>query len=92
MDREQPNNCDHCMTSFAKRQEIIFDDHMWFCEICITCPNRWYIGCQCHYKNITLEEADYEKVKHREVDYDEYLIRDFIVEYEKNIIDNEVDY
>lgn len=68
--REEPNRCDHCMTLFSKRKACTFDDHMWFCELCITCKNRWYVGCECHYQDITQAEADYEKVRHREIDYD----------------------
>ena len=74
--RNPPNSCDHCQTRFTKRKQMIFDDHMWFCELCISCPNRWYIGydwCQIHYQNVTLEAVDYNLCMERlhGVDYDE---------------------
>jgi hypothetical protein len=57
-----PNHCSHCETRFDKRKQMIFDDHLWFCELCISCPDRWYIGydwCQIHYQDVTLEETHY---------------------------------
>ena len=74
MNKECPSRCDHCQTEFTKRKEHIFDDHMWFCELCISCPNRWYVGfdwCRIHYQDVTPEQVDYNKVSHREKDYDD---------------------